>query len=252
MHRFVAPPSACHGDQIQLGDEEARHATQVLRLREGDPATVLDGAGQELRCAVSVISRRAVTLCVRERITHPAPRHRVTLLQAMAKGRTMEWIVEKATELGAAAIVPVLTERSVVRLDAADAAAKKLRWERTALEAVKQCGNPWRPRLAEPCTLEAALAHAAELDLHLVASLESGARPPGVHFGEFAAERGHPPRTVGLWVGPEGDFTADEYRALAQAGARATSLGKLVLRCETAAVAGLAVVLHELNATRPA
>jgi 16S rRNA (uracil1498-N3)-methyltransferase len=248
MHRFHAPPESCRADTIRLDGEEARHATQVLRLRPGDAATVLDGAGGEMRCVLAEATRREVTLTVKERITHPTPAVAVTLFQSVPKGKTMEWIVEKATELGAAAIVPVLTARTVVRVDEEDAAAKRSRWERTAIEAVKQCGNPWLPRLTSPVTLPEALALAPDADLKLVASLEPGARRAGRYLEEFRVRAGRQPRHIAVWIGPEGDFTPAEYAALAAEGAQPLSLGGLVLRCETAAIAALAILLHEAGA----
>lgn len=249
MHRFHAPPESCRGDAIRLDGEEARHATQVLRLRTGDAATVLDGAGGEVRCVLAEATRRDVILTVKERIAHPMPAVAITLFQAIPKGKTMEWIVEKATELGAAAIVPVLTARTVVRVDEKDAATKRPRWERAAIEAVKQCGNPWLPRLAAPATLPEASALAPDADLKLVASLEPSARRADGYLEEFRVRTGRQPRNIAVWIGPEGDFTPAEYAALAATGVRPLSLGGLVLRCETAAIAALAILLHEAGAT---
>jgi 16S rRNA (uracil1498-N3)-methyltransferase len=247
MHRFHAPTEACQQEQVRLGGAEARHATQVLRLRAGDAATVLDGAGLELRCEITTASRGEVGLRVVERIRHPAPAANVTLFQAIPKGGTMEWIVEKATELGATRVVPLLTERTVVHLAQRDTATKQARWERTALEAVKQCGNPWLTVIAAPVALADALAQARGTELALVASLQPGTRPPRACFAEFQSRHGRAPKSVALWVGPEGDFTAAEYALIAQAGAQPVTLGERVLRSETAAIAGLAILLHELN-----
>jgi 16S rRNA (uracil1498-N3)-methyltransferase len=220
---------------------------QVLRLRAGDPATVLDGAGVELRCEIATTSRDEVELRVLERIQHPAPAASVTLFQAIPKGGTMEWIIEKATELGATRVVPLLTARTVVHLDRRDTATKQARWERTAIEAVKQCGNPWLTAIEAPLRLEDAIERMRGMDLRLVASLQPGTRPPRACFAEYHAGRGRAPQSVALWVGPEGDFTEAEYALIAQSGTLPITLGERVLRCETAAIAGLAILLHELN-----
>jgi 16S rRNA (uracil1498-N3)-methyltransferase len=246
MHRFFVPPAGCRGEAIVLTGDEAHHAARVLRLTAGTPVTVLDGAGTELRCDIVSTDRRQVRLAVRQRMVHPAPACAVTLAAAVPKGRTMEWIVEKATELGAGAILPVLTARTAVRLDDAEGEAKRARWERTAVEAIKQCGNPWLPAVQRPQPLAAALAQTRAAELSLVASLQPGAALPRACFENFRARHRRPPRSVALWIGPEGDFTGGELAALFDAGAQPVTLGNRVLRCETAAVAGLAVVHSEL------
>src|SRR5204863_8319856 len=131
----------------------------------------------------------------------------VTLLQALTKGRTMELIVQKATELGAHRIVPILSERSVIHIDADDAANKMDKWEATAIEAIKQCGCPWLPRVELPQTPQAFLARDDKFELSLITSLQGDARHPGVHFQSFLAECRRRPASVCVWVGPEGDFT---------------------------------------------
>lgn len=247
MHRFHAPPEACRQEMVRLANEEARHAAKVLRLRAGSSVTVLDGAGLELRGTITAANQREVVIQILERLTHPAPAARVTLFQAIPKGGTMEWIVEKATELGASRVVPLLTERTIVQVTARDATAKQARWERAALEALKQCGNPWLTTVAPPVPLAEALRQAREQELSVVASLQPGTRHPRACFADFHAQHGRVPRSIALWVGPEGDFTGEEYAAITQTGALPISLGERVLRCETAAIVGLAVILHELG-----
>lgn len=245
MHRFHIPPGTAKADEVQLAPEESHHAVRVLRLEVGDAVTLLDGAGVEARGEVLAADKRAVRVRVRERIVHPALPCAVTLLQALPKGRLMDSIVEKATELGAARIVPLLTEHTISRPDEDSAASKLDKWRTTALEAVKQCGNPWLPRIEPPVRLADFLRRNERFDLALVASLHPGARPLRAVFEEFQARENRRPATASVWVGPEGDFSPQEIAALVSAGVQPITLGPLVLRCDTAAVAVLARVLGE-------
>lgn len=248
MHRFYLPPSECQPDSLTLPEREAHHASAVLRLTAGDTVTVLDGAGTELRCEITAADRRAVTLRVCERLSHPAPLCEITLRQAVPKGRTMEDIIEKAVELGARRIVPLLTERTVVKLDALEAEAKREKWQLGAIEALKQCGAAWLPEVATPATLATLLKDPPPVELALVGSLQPERRHPRECFAEFRARHGRAPRSVALWVGPEGDFTRDEVAAICASGAQPITLGALVLRCDTAAAYCLAMAGYEANA----
>lgn len=245
MHRFHIPPGSANGDEVLLSPEESHHALRVLRLGVGDAVTLLDGAGVEAHGSVLAADKRAVRVGVRERIVHPPLPCAVTLLQALPKGRFMDIIVEKATELGAARIVPLLTEHTVSRPDEDHAASKLEKWRTTALEAVKQCGNPWLPRIEAPVSFADFLRRKERFDLALVASLHPGARPMRAVFAEFQAREHRRPTDLALWVGPEGDFTAPEIAALVSDGVQPITLGRLVLRCDTAAVALLALALNE-------
>ncbi len=245
MHRFHLPPAACQGSRLELPEPEARHALQVLRLGRGDPLAVHDGAGTVLLCRVAATSRRTVQLDVLERRLHPRPGPCLTLCQAVAKTRAMEFIIQKATELGAARLVPVLAERSVPRLAPAGAAGRAARWREIAIEAMKQCGAPWLPEIRPPAPLAEVLARPEPCDLALVAALTPHAAPARVALEPLRRAPHLETLHVVLWVGPEGDFTPAELEAILRSGARAVSLGPRVLRCETAALWCLAVVGYE-------
>ena len=233
-----------------LSPEESHHALRVLRLGVGEAVTLLDGAGVEARGEILAVDRRAVRVAVRECVVHPPLPCAVTLVQALPKGRLMDSIVEKATELGAACIQPLLTEHTISRPDEDTAANKLEKWRTTALEAVKQCGNPWLPRIEPPLTFAAALQLGEKTDLALFASLHAAARPVRTVVEEFLSRERRRPARVTVWVGPEGDFSPAELAALARHGVQPITLGPLVLRCDTAAVAALAVVMNEVNAAR--
>jgi len=249
MHRFYLPPAECKTGLLTLTGREARHAIQVLRLRHGDAVVVLDGAGGEFACEVGTCARDAVELRVKEKKFVPPPPCRITLLQALPKGKIIEDILQKATELGVRRVVPLLTERVTTHLDAASSAAKTEKWRLVAIEAIKQCGAAWLPEIAAPLTPREFLSHGETFDLPLVASLQPGSRPAREYFDRFRRERERQPASVCVWIGPEGDLTADEVRAIQTGGALPITLGRLVLRVETAAIYCLALINHELQSS---
>jgi 16S rRNA (uracil1498-N3)-methyltransferase len=250
MHRFFVPPEETHGPEIVLPNAEAHHAITVLRLRPGDRVSLLNGVGEEILGQISELSPDAVRVSVVQRHQSPALPCAVTLIQAAPKPRAMELIVQKATELGAARILPVLSERTVPLWDSATASAKLDKWRTTAIEAAKQCGTPWLPHIELPIPLPSRLAQLPTAELTLVASLQSGAHHPGALFRNFATEHQRLPKSVAIWVGPEGDYTPAELNAIQASGALPITLGPLVLRAETAALYCLSVISYETQ-SRP-
>lgn len=246
--RFYLPPEHCADFPLRLAGREARHALRVLRLKPGDPAVVLDGAGSEFFCEVESIARDALTLRVTQRKSIRPPACAVTLLQALPKGRLIEDIIQKSVELGARRIVPILSERVVTRLDGPGRERRLEYWRQTAIEAVKQCGAAWLPEIEAPVTIGEFIARAGPFDLSLVGSLQPGRRHPRACFQEFEVTFGRLPRSVAVWIGPEGDFTPRELQSIQQAGARPISLGLRVLRVETAALYCLSILNYELEA----
>ncbi|MGD1085271.1 MAG: RsmE family RNA methyltransferase [Verrucomicrobiota bacterium] len=246
MHRFFLPPAECHPPLLALTGGEAHHARDVLRLARGDRVTVLDGAGRQFLCEARELDRHEVTLAVLSTLAAPAPPASITLVQAIPKGRLFESIIQKSTELGVARIIPLLSERVTTRLDAGAARDKAEKWRQTAIEAVKQCGQPWLPEVTDPLSLPALLARGDPYDLALVGSLQGDGRHPRQYFQEFQARRQARPRTVCAWIGPEGDFTPEELDLIRATGARPVDLGPLVLRSETAALCALAVINYEI------
>lgn len=248
MHRFLVPPALAVSDTFELPEREAHHAASVLRVQPGEVVHVLDGHGCELHCAVTTVTRRAVTLAVRERIRHPRPAWRITLCPAMLKGKAFDLLLQKATELGASRLIPIRCERTVAQPAADDTADKLEKWRATCVEAAKQCGTPWLPELENPVTPAALLKRAEPFDLALVASLAAGAAHPRKVLGEFTARHGHLPKNLAVWIGPEGDFTAAELSLLENSGVRPITLGPYTLRAETAVLYTLAILAHELSA----
>jgi 16S rRNA (uracil1498-N3)-methyltransferase len=224
-------------NSLSLTDDEARHCSQVQRHRVGDSIAIIDGRGRMATAVIASISRNEVRLAEVKTELSIKPTSELVLLQALTKGTTFELILEKAVELGATRILPVISERSIVRLDAGEAIKKHAKWQRLIIESGKQCRQPRFPELALPCSLSAALGQITAPLLPLVASLEPAAKSlPGLltavpSFSGFAVA-----------IGPEGDFSPEEYAALRQAGWHSWCMGPLTLRSETAAICALSIL----------
>ncbi len=241
--RFYIPPHAWNPDQLALDAAEAHHALDVLRMKAGDRATVFNGRGAEATVEFAAVNQGRVTL---KKLTagKSAPLAcEITLGQAIPKGKNMELIVEKATELGAAAIVPLLSERTVVRCDEDEALSKRDKWQRVVIEAAKQCGQNWLPSVAKPQSPKDFFQSAEKFDLMLIASLQADSRPLKRILAELGSAK---LARVLILVGPEGDFTPAEVALAKSAGCRPITLGPIILRTETAAIYCLSVLSHEL------
>ncbi len=247
MHRFYLPPESCRGNPLRLDGREAHHALHVLRLKRGERVTVLDGAGHEFLCDVENAAKDSLTLAVKEKKSTPAPACSLTLLVAIPKGKIIEDIIQKAVELGANRIVPLLTERVVTHLDGAGAEGKREKWQGVAIEAIKQCGATWLPVVDAPQSIAEFLARGEKLELSLVGSLQTECRHPSEWILEFEQQHGRLPHSAGVWIGPEGDFTLAELQTIEAAGAKPVTLGALTLRVETAAIYCLSFLNYELQ-----
>jgi 16S rRNA (uracil1498-N3)-methyltransferase len=238
MARFYLPPSSWLTEPALTGDE-ARHLSQVLRMKPGDTVIVFDGHGRRASAEIISVSRDRVPLKLGEILPSRAPLPAITLAQAIPKGKNMDLIVQKSIELGIAVIQPLVTRYTVVQ----PGGGKSEKWRRNALEACKQCGQDTLPEIAEPLAYQQWVATQADAPgLKLIASLAPGARP----FRSVL--RDHPSTTQAtLLVGPEGDFSAEETTAALAAGFLPISLGSIVLRVETATLYCLSALRYEFD-----
>ena len=209
---------------------------------------MLDGVGGEILCEVESAAKDFLTLAVKEIFSRPAPACAITLLVAIPKGKIFEGILQKSVELGASRIVPLLTERVVTQLDNDGAESKREKWQQVAIEALKQCGATWLPRVEAPQSLAEFLARGEKIELPLIGSLQTERRHPREWILEFQKQHGRLPASAAAWIGPEGDFTLEEVRRIEASGARPVTLGNLTLRVETAAVYCLSFLNYELSA----
>lgn len=248
MHRFYLPPEQCRSKRLLLTGSEAHHALHVVRVQRGQQVLVLDGTGHQFVCAVTEPARRQVTLEVLEQSSSPPLPYQVTLLQALPKGKLIESIIQKAAELGAFAVVPLLAERTVIQLAADERKLRAAKWQAVAIEALKQCGSAWLTRVELPLSVQDFLQRGEKFELALVGSLPEPRHHPRDYFSNFQREHGRKPKSACVWIGPEGDFTPQELSEIQRAGALPISLGPLVLRTETAATYSLSILNYELQA----
>jgi 16S rRNA (uracil1498-N3)-methyltransferase len=243
---FCAPASA-EPSQLTLSPEESHHLVAVNRARAGDTVVAFDGRGNEWICALISERKNAAVLEVRFKQTLKPLPYEITLGQALPKGQFMDAIVRKATEIGTARIVPLESERTQVHL-AGDRSDRKIeKWQTAALEAAKQCGNPFVPEISQVQNAAAFMESARGFDLKLIASLQPGAKSLKTVLAAFRLANDRAPKKV-LWlVGPEGDFTPAEMSLAQSSGFEPITLGPLVLRCETAAAYALSILSYELQ-----
>lgn len=239
MARFHLPPGDWQENPALTGDE-ARHLSQVLRMKPGDPVIVFDGHGRRAAAEILSVSRDRVPLKLGEILPSRPPQPAITLAQAIPKGKNMDLIVQKSVELGIAAIQPLVTRYTVVQ----PGDGKSEKWRRNALEACKQCGQDTLPEIAEPLSFDRWIATQVDAPgLKLIASLAPGARPLRTVLRE------NPATTAStLLIGPEGDFSAEETTAALAAGFLPISLGSIVLRVETATLFCLSALRYEFDA----
>ena len=236
MVRLFIPLPAMPPAEVVLSGDRRHYLLHVLRLGEGAALEVFDGTGRAFDARVASIEPHQVRLALGPARSAP-PRRPVSVLQGLPKGDKLEWVLQKGTELGAAAFYPVATARSVVKLEPRRAQERTARWAKIAEEAARQCRRADVPLVSPPRPLlEAAHALAPGTAL-LVLDEEESALPLSEAFRACA-----PSTPVALVVGPEGGLAREEVTSLVALGARPVSLGTRILRTETAALAALAVM----------
>ena len=244
--RCLIDASQWVADDIELAPGESHHLVQVLRARPGELVGLFTGQGHTAQATfIAVRQKRAlVRVLPATRRIAPPPSVAVTLIQAIPKHALMDGIIQKAVELGAQAIQPLITERVIVRLSSSAAEQRRGRWQKIALEATRQCGVAWMPSVLEVRSLPEITVDLARFDLCLVGSLHADAR---AFRAVVTQARMHSFKNVALIVGPEGDLTEVETTTLRDAGAHLVSFGNAVLRVETAALYGLSLLHYEMQ-----
>jgi 16S rRNA (uracil1498-N3)-methyltransferase len=246
MHRFYVSPENWNPGALVLSGSEAHHARDVLRMKRGERAVVFNGRGREVTAEIVDLGRDEIRLRKLHETETPPLRCRIALAQAIPKGKNMELIVQKAVEIGASEIFSLISERTIVDLDAKEAEQKQAKWQQIAIEAAKQCGQNWLPQVHPPRKLKDFFAQQGAFDLRLIGSLQ----PDAVHLkkilADYADQHRHLPTNVLMLVGPEGDFTPAELALAKSHGCLPITLGPIILRVETAAIYCLSVLSYEL------
>lgn len=279
--RFLLPPEYRGGSSVVIEGEEARHILRVLRMKAGDPLILFDGRGKEYPGFISKVAGQKVVVALEgEAAGEGDPLLSAVLVQGIPRHDKMDFILQKATELGMSRLVPVLTRRTLLREKGDNFSARQQRWQRIVVEAAKQCRRAAVPAVENICRLEEALRqmppHARglllweeEREVFLRPLLqrwkeqreelkkekwiaaasegETGGLEAEAGTGSEAESerRGAPAEELWIFVGPEGGFEREEVEMARQAGVQTVSLGKRILRTETVALAVLSILMYE-------
>ncbi len=245
MHRFFVSPELIEGSEVFFPSDLAHQLGRVLRLREGDRVLVLDNSGAEHVVELHSLAKRTAQGTIREtRPNRNEPRTHLSLFLGLLKGKKLDVVLQKGTELGVSRFVPVVTQRSVVNEVSDLSEAKVDRWEAIVREAAEQSERGRLPEISEPLFFDVALSEArASAGLSLIPWEEGGTPLRQLLRGAGEAT----PTRVNLFIGPEGGFAADEVLSARAYGVQPVTLGPRILRAETAAIAAAAAVLYEFG-----
>ena len=234
MPRFYCDRPLENGLLLSLPDPIARHV-QVLRLKSGDMVTLFNGSGGEYTGTLTAIGKKNVEVLLKTFSAREAePAHAITLVQGLPEGAKMDWIVEKAVELGVTGIQPLMCSRSVIRLDEERAAKKVTHWHGIMAAAAEQCGRNRLPTLSTPLRFDQWIN---QQSMHRRVLLS-----PRATESLSVWARHQPPQAIALMVGPEGGWSEEEERLAQSHGALCLGMGERILRTETAGLAALAAL----------
>lgn len=250
MQHFFVDPSAIEGSLIRISGDDVNHIKNVLRMKPGEEVSISTGMedreyraeitelkDDEIICTLRFIKEKGVELPVR-----------LTLFQGLPKADKMDLIIQKAVELGVSRIVPVRTDRAVVKLDDKKAAAKRERWQKIAEAAAKQSGRAYIPEVSLPSDIREALKEAAAMDAASIPyELAEGMEDTKAFVKKVRELADKKEGTAGIFIGPEGGFTKEEIELAVSNGIKPVSLGRRILRTETAGLMLLSVLMYELE-----
>ena len=244
MHHFFVTPQQISGDKIRIEGGDVNHLKNVLLMKLHEKAEISDGESRTYLCEVEAYEEDVAILHILEEMeVDTEPASKLYLFQGLPKSDKMELIVQKAVELGVYQVIPVAMKRSVVRLDDKKAAKKADRWNSIAESAAKQAGRSRIPEVTMPLSYNEALKMAEELDVTLLPYELAG----GMEVTREVIRQIKSGQSVGIFIGPEGGFEPEEVDAAVSMGAKVITLGRRILRTETAGLATLAVLMFELE-----
>lgn len=244
MHHFFVTPEQVRENQIYIEGSDVNHMKNVLRMKIGEELQVSDGENKKYRCKIEAFTEREVCVTILEELKSDTELpSKLYLFQGLPKSDKMEWIVQKAVELGVWEIIPVATKRAVVKLDEKKAAKKVERWNSISESGAKQSGRTVIPEVKQVMSYKEALAYAKQLDVVLIPyELEEGMQETKQLIRSI-----NPGQSVGIFIGPEGGFEQEEIGMAMESGATPVTLGKRILRTETAGLTMLSVLMYHLE-----
>ena len=242
MPRYFIKPEDMHGETVFIRDEDAKHLGGVLRAKEGDIVEACDGRGRDYSCVIKEVGKTEILMEIESaRPTESEPKTKITLFQGLPKADKMELIIQKCVEIGVWRIVPVAAERSVVRLEGKDAGKKLERWRKISLSAAKQSGRGIIPEIGEIVSFKEAVKMAACFDGAAIPYEKEEKNGIKEYANSFDGS------SLGLFIGPEGGFDDREIEFAVKNNISPVTLGKRILRTETAAMVSAAILLYELG-----
>ena len=244
MQHFFADPSWIRDNKIYMEGKDVNHIKNVLRMKTGEDIRVNDGTGKMYLCCIEKYEGGGAVLDIlKEILSDTELPSRILLFQGLPKGDKMEWIIQKAVELGAYGVIPFSAKRSVAKLDEKKAEKKRTRWQAIAKGAAEQSGRGIIPEVGRVMTFAEALKTAETLDVVLIPyELERGMEETARVIGGIK-----PGQSIGVFIGPEGGFEEEEISLSREAGAVPVSLGRRILRTETAGLTALSVLMYHLE-----
>lgn len=247
MQQFFTEPSSISDGKVYLEGADVNHIRNVLRMKPGEDVRINDGAGGSYLCCISSYEEgRAVLDIIKELDADTELPSRIWLFQGMPKGDKMDLIVQKSVELGAYCIVPFEAKRSIVKLDDKKAKKRQERWQAIAKGAAEQSGRGVIPQVHRVVSFEEALCEAEDLDVLLIPyELEEGMERTAKIIGGIA-----PGQSIGVFIGPEGGFEESEVFRAKETGAEPVTLGKRILRTETAGLTALSILMYHLESVK--
>ncbi len=244
MHRFFVDGVNAQNDNIIITGDDVNHIKNVLRLKSGDEILVGDGNGMDYQCRIEDIAQDMITASIVDVFKNAAELPvKITLFQGMPKSDKLELIIQKAVELGAYEIVPVLTKRTVVKIDDKKAGKKIDRYNGIAESAGKQSGRGIIPEVKPFMTFKQAIDYAKTLDMNLIPYEEA----KGIEYSREVIKDIKSKKSLGIFIGPEGGFAKEEVDMAVAMGAKCITLGNRILRTETAGLAVLSIIMFELD-----
>ena len=244
MPRFFVTSEQVHDDEIIISGSDVNHIKNVLRMECGEALEVCDGNGKDYLCVIKTVDKDAVCLQIEKTEESLVELDtKLYLFQGLPKADKMELIIQKAVELGVYAIVPTVTARTIVKLDDKKEAKKLTRWQQISESAAKQSGRAIIPEVMAPVSFKEALKWVKEMDAGIIPYEKAQGMDAARDLIAGMKEK----KSIGIFIGPEGGFEESEIEAAMEAGVQPMSLGRRILRTETAGLAILAILMFELD-----
>lgn len=243
MPRFFIDSNLINENEITIQGEDVKHIINVLRMKKGEEAVLCDGKGIDYYCTLEHFDKTFVKAVIkRKEINNAESPVSISIFQGIAKGDKMDLIIQKAVELGVSEIIPIVTDRTVVKLNGKnDSELKQQRWQRIALEAAKQCGRGKVPKVYLPISIDEAFKNAKKFEMVLMA-YEKERKTTLKKIIENKS-----PKTVAIYIGPEGGFSDEEASQALLHELNCVTLGNRILRTETCGLVLMSILMYEMG-----